>query len=72
MNDIEWLEARIRTLEKDLRLAQQTLRDQFAMAALPGILAYHGVGNDKAGLDAALQMAYAYAAVALEVRECPV
>lgn len=68
MSDIEMLETQVRTLEKDLRLAQQTLKDQYAMAALTGIM-----GNSTAwslSLRQAVESAFDVAEVAMEVRKC--
>jgi len=69
MTDIQMLETQVRTLEKDLRLARQTLRDQFAMAALTGILAKDGLHPDY--VHDLAKAAFDVANVALEVRKCP-
>lgn len=39
MDDIDMLECQVRNQERELAAARETLRDQFAMAALTGYLA---------------------------------
>lgn len=45
MTDCDALEANVRYLEAQLRLARKTLRDEFAMATLQGMLAGRPEGS---------------------------
>lgn len=42
MSEIEALQTQVRCLENECRQLRQTLRDQFAMAALTGLVSYYG------------------------------
>ena len=69
MTDNEFLEAKVRGLEATVRQANQTLLDQFAMAALTGMLAKHDLHPDY--IESTVKAAFDVADVALEVRKCP-
>ncbi len=69
MNDIEFLEAKVRGLEATVRMLQKTLRDEFAKAALTGMLANHGLHPDY--VENTVKAAFEVADVAMEVRKCP-
>ena len=65
--DTDMLEANIKNLERENRELRMTLRDQFAMAALTGIVSADS--DYQLSLDEVSAMAYDYATSMMEVRE---
>ena len=63
----EMLEANIKNLERENRELRMTLRDQFAMAALTGIVSADS--DYQLSLDEVSVMAYDYATSMLEARK---
>lgn len=76
-NFVEYFaEERTQTIITDIRASIEnstTLRDQFAMSALQGLIAHHGdsgVGDSIQSIEGAAQTVYEYADAMLKAREC--
>lgn len=55
-DDISFFESQIRSLENELRQSRQTMRDEYARAALQGLIAY-GYSPREAVVDEAFKIA---------------
>lgn len=74
MSDDSIYEVQVRGLEKELAAARKALRDQFAMAALTGLLAKHGdagwcESGEVTSIPGAAETVYEYADAMLEARK---
>lgn len=74
MNEQAFLEAKIAGLENEVRNLKATLRDEFAKAALTGLLAKHGdagwcESGEVTSIPGAAETVYEYADAMLEARK---
>ena len=70
-DDVMMLQAQIRGLENETRTMRETLRDQFAAAALQGLLAYYGDRCSIVDADSRISLhavAYDHADLMIEAR----